>query len=169
MDFGRIGVMICYDIMFPAMTETLSLLGAEIVFHPTFGYGWNDFIGEATLRTRASDGSFYLVTAKNYGHNIAGKSSVIDYWGTVLADAGYEQDALVWAEIDLDKKKQQPNWHVQSVISGQVNMRLRHEGERRPELYGIICKEASHKYNIIAQGKEQDDYRSNLKEGIWHW
>jgi len=169
MDFGRIGIMICYDMMFPAMVETLSLLGAEVVFHPTFGYGWNDSIGEATVRTRASDGSFYLAVAKNYAHNAAGKSSIIDYWGTVLADAGFEENALVWAEIDLDKEKVQPDWHVQSIISGQVNMRVRHEGERRPDLYGIVCEEARHKYNIIAAGKEQDDYRTNLKEGIWHW
>jgi len=169
MDFGTIGIMICYDMMFPAMGEALSLLGAEVVFHPTFGYGWNDSIGEATVRTRASDGSFYLVTAKNYNGTAAGKSSVIDYWGTVLADAEYEKNALVWAEIDLDIQKAQPSWHVQTAITGQPNMRLRHEGERRTDLYGIVVEDALHKYAILAPGTEQDEYRKKVAANIYHW
>jgi predicted amidohydrolase len=168
-DIGKIGVMICYDVMFPAMAEALSLQGAEIVFHPTYGYGWNNSIGEATLRARASDGSFYLVTAKDYRYNAAGKSSVIDFWGHVMADAGFEPNVFITAQIDLDRKKTQPDWFIQTGITSQPDMRIRHEGERRPDLYGAVCETAIPKYEIPSPGEQQEIFRDKLKKNILHW
>jgi len=168
-DIGRIGVLICYDMMFPAAAETLSLQGAEIVFHPTFGYGWFDSIGEATLRARASDGSFYIVTSKSYCYNAAGKSSVIDYWGHVMVDAGFTQNTYAMAEIDLDKPKAQPDWHIQTGITSQPNMRKRHEAERRPELYTAICEEKKEEFNIPSPGAEQAEFMEKVKSFTLHW
>jgi predicted amidohydrolase len=167
-DIGKIGIMICYDIMFPSATEALSVLGAEIVFHPTFGYGWYDSIGEATLRTRASDGSFYLVTAKDYRYNAAGKSGVIDPWGHVLVDAAYAPNVLVSYKADLDIKKTQPEWYLQSFITGQTDMRVRHGLERRPELYGAVTEKGPLKYSIPA-GAERADFLDKFKQGIYRW
>jgi predicted amidohydrolase len=141
LDFGCIGINICYDMMFPETVRTLALKDAEIVFHPTFGYGWNDSMGEATLRTRANDNGVYIVTAKNYAYNGAGKSSVIDHWGQVLCDAGSYPNVIVTKTIDLDQKKLQPDWYFNTPISGTNDVRLRLERERRPELYGAICEE----------------------------
>ncbi len=139
-DFGKIGVCICYDMMFPECTQAVALSGAEVIFHPTAGYGWYDSIGEATLRTRANDNSVYLVTAKNYVFNAAGKSSVIDHWGQVLADAGFYRDVIVTKEIDLDMPKTQPEWHYPTQTSGIPNLRERNLRERRPELYGALAQ-----------------------------
>lgn len=111
LDFGKVGIAICYDIMFQEQMNVLALNGAEIVFHPTLGYGWYDDIGEATLRTRANDNSVYIVTAKNYQYNRSGKSSIIDPWGHVLVDAGFYKDVYICKEIDLDLRKVQPCWH----------------------------------------------------------
>jgi predicted amidohydrolase len=168
-DVGRIGVMICYDIMFPGVAETLSLKGAEIVFHPTFGYGWYDSIGEATVRTRANDGSFYLVTSKNYRYMAAGKSSIVDYWGNVLADAAFEPNVFVIKEVDLDRKKVHPDWHIQTGITGIADMRKRYAAERRPELYGIIGERTVEKYIIPAPGQEQAEFREKLRKNVYHW
>ncbi|MDR2570560.1 MAG: carbon-nitrogen hydrolase family protein [Oscillospiraceae bacterium] len=168
LDIGTVGVLICYDIMFPAMGEVLSLLGAEIVFHPTNGYGWYESIGEATLRTRASDGSYYLVTAKDYRYNAPGKSSVIDYWGHVMVDAGYQPDVIVTAQLDLDIAKAQPDWFIQSGLSGQPDMRLRHDSERRPELYGKLCKPPANRYKVPSL-TEQERFREKFKNNIYRW
>jgi len=168
-DIGKIGVLICYDMMFPAAAEVLSLQGAEVVFHPTFGYGWYDSIGEATLRTRASDSSFYIVTSKSYVYNGAGKSSVIDYWGHVIADAGFYPNTYVSAEIDLDRPKVQPDWHIQTGITNQPNMRKRHEAERRPELYTNICEAKNESFGIPAPGTEQAEFMDKVKNFTLHW
>ena len=138
LDFGTIGISICYDIMFPEPTAVLAMRGAEIIFHPTGGYGWYDAIGEATLRTRANDNSVHIVTAKNYVFNGAGRSGVIDFWGQTLADAGFYENALVCHTLDLDVPKTQPPWFFQTQMSGEARVAPRKLRERRPELYGAL-------------------------------
>jgi len=168
LDCARIGVMICYDMMFPATAEVLSLKGAEIVFHPTFGYGRSEAIGEATLRTRANDGSFYLVTAKDYRGSEPGKSSVIDYSGNVLVDAGYDANVIVKHTIDLDEPKTQPDWFIHSGLTGQPNMRIRHENERRSDTYGEIAKENKNKYKNPSKA-ELTDFCEKFLNGTYRW
>ena len=140
-DFGKVGILICYDMMYPEPAHILSLKGAEIVFHPTLGYGWYDSIGEATLRTRANDGSIYIVVAKNHRHNAAGRSGVIDYWGQVLADAGFYANKVVWQEVDLDEPKVQPDWFYQTQMSGRGDVAGRVLIERRLDMYGLLADE----------------------------
>jgi len=142
LEFGKIGVLICYDMMFPEAASVLARSGAEIILHPTAGYGWYDSIGEATLRTRANDNSVYILTAKNHVFNGAGKSSLIDPWGQVLAEAGFYKDVIVSKEIDLDVPKTQPEWFYQSVMSGFEEIRQRTPYERRPDLYSCLSAPA---------------------------
>ena len=142
LEFGKVGVLICYDMMFPEAASSLALDGAEIILHPTAGYGWYDAIGEATLRTRANDNSVYILTAKDYIYNAAGKSSVIDPWGHVLADAGFYRDVIVSKLIDLDIPKTQPEWFYQSHMSGLTDIKQRYLQERRPELYRNLSTSA---------------------------
>lgn len=166
LDFGTVGIEICYDMMFPAMSEVLSLKGAQVVFHPTAGYGWYDGIGEATLRTRANDNSFYLVTAKNYHYNGAGHSGIIDHWGLVLADAGFYPNRVVSTEVNLAEAKTQPAWHYQSGMSGEMCVRERKLGERRPDLYGICLTGGGQNPPTL---EEQARIREKIKKGIFHW
>ena len=142
LDFGRVGIAICYDMMFPEMLGVLALRGAEIVLHPTAGYGWYDGIGEATLRTRANDHSVYLVTAKNYRYNAAGHSSVIDPWGQIRVDAGFYENVIVTHALDLDVPKVQPPWFYQTQMSGMAEVGPRMRLERRPDLYAPLSEPA---------------------------
>ena len=166
--FGKIGVCICYDMMFPEVVEAEALQGAEIIFHPTAGYGWYDSIGEATLRTRANDNSVYIVTAKNYVHNAAGKSSVIDFWGHVLADAGFYRNVIVTKEIDLDEKKTQPEWFNPVQITGIADVRERHLRERRPELYGRLVSSDGPRLAVPNQ-ETQEEIIGRIKSGQCRW
>lgn len=168
LDFGKIGICICYDMMFQECVSVLALQGAEMIIHPTVGYGWYDEIGEATLRTRANDNNVYMITSKNYVYNQAGKSSVIDFWGQVQADAGFYKDVIVSKEIDLDKKKVQPEWYNPTHMSGTPEMRKRHLMERRPELYSPICSPLKDKFTVPAKEK-QLDIINKIKNGQCHW
>lgn len=168
LDFGKIGICICYDMMFPEFLEVLALKGAEVVFHPTAGYGWYDSIGEATLRTRANDNSVYIVTSKNYIFNSAGKSSIIDFWGQVLVDAGFYENVTVSCEIDLDFRKKQPDWYNPTVMSGLDDVRKRNLAERRPELYGIIGSKLHDSLRIPDSGR-QGEIIEKIREGKCRW
>lgn len=167
-DFCRIGINICYDIMFPECTEVVALSGAEIIFHPTAGYGWYDSIGEATLRTRANDNHVYLVTSKNHINNAAGKSSIIDYWGQVLVDAGFYKDVVVTREIDLDIPKTQPDWFYPVKTSGIAGLRERNLKERRPELYGGLTAQTVQRLGIPDQ-ETQIKIIGMIKSRACHW
>ena len=167
-DFGKIGVNICYDMMFPETVEAVSLAGAEIIFHPTAGYGWYDSIGEATLRTRANDNHVYIVTSKNHVNNAAGKSSIIDYWGQVLADAGFYPNVVVTREIDLDQPKSQPDWFYPVQTTGIANLRERSHRERRPELYGSLTAENRKPLGVSGQA-EQDRIIRMIKNRQCRW
>ncbi len=168
LDFGKIGICICYDMMFPETVRVLSLKGAEVIFHPTFGYNWYDAIGEATLRTRANDNGVYLVTSKNYGYQCAGKSSVIDRWGQVLADAGFERNVIVTKQIDLDDKKVQPDWYFNAGLTGIGDVTERLSGERRPELYVALCDAVEKRVKIPDRGR-QLELLEGVKSGKYHW
>lgn len=166
LDFGRIGLCICYDVMFEEIVSVLGLQGAEIVFHPTAGYGWYDAIGEATLRTRANDASVHLVVSKNYQFGGAGRSGVIDYWGQYRADAGLGKNAVALCTLDLDEPKLQPPWYNPSVTSGQPNWRLRKAAERRPELYAPLAQP------LAAPRWEAPDPQAvveQMKKGLCRW
>jgi predicted amidohydrolase len=56
-DFGRVGMMICWDVTFPETARKLSTQGAEIILMPIWG-------GNVTLaRARAIENQVYLVSA----------------------------------------------------------------------------------------------------------
>lgn len=168
LDFGTIGICICYDMMFPEVIQVQALKGAKIIFHPTLGYGWYDSIGEATLRTRANDNSVYIVTSKNHIYNGAGKSSIIDFWGQVAADAGFYENVIVYKEIDLNFKKNQPQWHYATQTSGMDEVNIRKLHERRPELYSLIaCRQ--HQQLTLPDNKARMQILKNIKEGKCHW
>lgn len=168
LDFGKIAINICYDMMFAESVQVQALKGAEIIFHPTAGYGWYDSIGEATLRTRANDNNVYIVTSKNYVFNGAGKSSIVDYWGQVLTDAGFYENVIVTKTIDLDIKKTQPDWFYPTGTAGIAEVGERKLQERRPELYGCIS-EQMHRRLPIPGHEELQEILSKIKSGEYRW
>lgn len=83
-DFGKVGVMICYDSWFPDVAELLSLKGAEIILFPNVGYY------RSLMPARAADNGVRIV-ASSYGSgngvwDTAGRSVVqpLDADPTVL-------------------------------------------------------------------------------------
>jgi len=135
---GRIGVEICYDLRFPEVTRTLALKGADIVAHPT------NFPVAARIQTelitvaRAAENRVYLLTANRVGKERSGEfcgwSQIVDPYGTRLAEAGATEEALLVAEIDVEKARDKDY-----VIPGEYELYL--FGHRRPELYGALVEE----------------------------
>jgi predicted amidohydrolase len=135
---GRIGVEICYDLRFPEVTRTLALKGADIVAHPT------NFPVAARIQTelitvaRAAENRIYLLTAnrvgKERGGEFCGWSQIVDPFGTRLAEAGETEEALLVAEVEVEKARDKDY-----VIPGEYELYL--FGHRRPELYGALVEE----------------------------
>jgi predicted amidohydrolase len=135
---GRIGLEICYDLRFPEVTRTLALKGADIVAHPT------NFPVAARIQTelitvaRAAENRIFLLSANRVGKERRGEfcgwSQIVDPYGTRLAEAGETGEALLVAEIDVEKARDKDY-----VIPGEYELYL--FGHRRPELYGALVEE----------------------------
>jgi 5-aminopentanamidase len=139
-ELGRIGLIICYDLRFPEVTRTLALHGADIVALPT------NFPMAAKVQTeliapaRAAENRVYLLCANRVGKErwgeFCGWSQIVDPYGTRLAEAGETEEALLVADVDLDKARDKDY-----VVPGEYELYL--FGHRRPELYGALVEEQS--------------------------
>lgn len=91
-DFGRIGILICFDINWPREWQRLKEMGAEVVFWPSA------YDGGLPLQSRALDHHYYVVSAVRKEH-----ARIIDVLSPILAETGPYTD-IAEAMIDLDKK-----------------------------------------------------------------
>jgi predicted amidohydrolase len=128
-DLGTVGMLICYDMVFPEATRCLALKGADVVFHPTLGGAaiGDDDISLAAFRTRAVDNFLYLVVA------MRGQGSMIlSPQGRILARAD-GPDGLAIADIDPSGGRE-----AGDAFNTQADLRGRLFRERVPEAYGIL-------------------------------
>jgi len=107
-DLGTIGLSICYDLRFPELYRRLTRAGATAVTVPA---AFTAYTGaahwEALLRARAIENQVYVIAPNQSGkspHGFPdyGHSMIVDPWGTVVARASGEGEAVVTAEIDAD-------------------------------------------------------------------
>jgi predicted amidohydrolase len=97
LDFGIVGIMICYDSWWPESARLLALKGAEVILFPNAGYE------EKILPARAIDNNVYLVAA-----TLNSPAAIVNTRGELLAVSAV--DNVLAAEIDLnDRRKCHPN------------------------------------------------------------
>jgi predicted amidohydrolase len=128
-DLGGVGMLICYDMVFPESARCLALGGADIIFHPTLGGAaiGDDDISRAAFRTRAVDNFVYVVVSQR-----GAGSMIISPQGRVLVE-GKGQDDIAIADIDPFGGRE-----GHDAYNEQRDMRARLFRERNPAAYGIL-------------------------------
>jgi predicted amidohydrolase len=118
-DFGKVGMMICWDVQYADPARALALKGAELILLPIWG-------GNETLtRARAIENSVFIALS---GYDIT--TSIIDRKGETLATAP-GPDAAVVATIDLNKRYE---WQWLGDMRGRFMKEVRLDVPmRRPE------------------------------------
>lgn len=101
----RLGVMICFDWIFPESARSLALQGADIIAHPA-----NLVLPHCprAMPIRALENHVYTITANRYGQELnegelltfIGQSGICGPDGAVLANAPAEEDCFGVADID---------------------------------------------------------------------
>lgn len=115
LDFGKIGMQVCYDIRFPEATRTLVLAGATIVTNI-----WASFRGQERqvpdinhfryrAYTRAQENGIFFLSCNRVGsqngHRFMGHSVICGPDGTILAEAAHEEETVLRATLNLDEIK----------------------------------------------------------------
>lgn len=127
----RVGLMICFDWIFPETARLLALGGADVIAHPS------DLVipdhCQNAMVTRCVENRVYAVTANRWGTEdrphgsltFTGRSRIISPGGKVLREAPEAADDTAIAEIDP------------AVARDKAVTPLNHLWEsRRPEQYG---------------------------------
>ena len=108
-DFGKVGIMICYDIRFPELARTYALQGVEYLMVPTAFFSpridhWQNLIKACALQN-----GMYVVGANLFGKvcdtlNLCGRSLIADPWGVPLATAS-DKATYIQAYVDAEYPK----------------------------------------------------------------
>lgn len=121
----RVGVMICFDWIFPEMARSLALRGAQIILHPA-----NLVLPfcQKAMVTRSIENRVFTATANRCGEerglSFSGLSQITAPNGDLLAQAAGEFSGVVIARADLSAADNK--WVTKQNHIFQ---------DRRPELY----------------------------------
>ena len=160
-DLGGVGMLICYDMVFPETARCLTLGGADIIFNPTVGgaaFGGPE-ISRAAFRTRAVENFVYIVVSWGGWGSDTG-SMIISPKGEILSE---EKTAggIAIADIDPTGNRQMSDW-----CNHQDDMRARIFRERRPETFNRLTENnppALQKWNNLMPGPPEDIARMMKK------
>ncbi len=106
-EFGKIGIVICYDMRFPEIFRIMSLEGVKIVLIPA---AFNTTTGpahwELLLRTRAVDNQVFLAASSpaqddDGVYQAWGNSMIVDPWGRILKNAG-TGDKVILSRLNFE-------------------------------------------------------------------
>ncbi len=105
---GRIGIMICFDWMYPESMRSLALKGAQLVAHPSNLVLPNCPDG---MITRCLENRIFSATADRVGFEVRGgvtfsyigTSEIVGVDGTILQRLGRTEQGVAVADVDLQK------------------------------------------------------------------
>ena len=106
--FGKIGILVCHDLMIPEATRTLTLQGADVIFIPSlmpvpFLLPWKNI-----MRVRALDNQVYMVSAGAADVQACGTIIIAPrFRDDILAEADPSEETIIYADLDLEWLKEQ--------------------------------------------------------------
>jgi predicted amidohydrolase len=125
----RVGVMVCFDWMFPESMRTLALGGAAVIAHPSnLVLPWC----QESMATRCRENRVFAATANRTGTEsragvelrFTGASQITGVLGGVLAGAEPDGEAYIEAEIEPERSGDRKVGVIPDLL-----------GHRRPECY----------------------------------
>ena len=136
---GRLGLTVCYDLMFPEFIRTLVLGGAQIILNATdwitdtwqSTVGWNGDTVASLVRIRALENGVHVAMADRAGVEAGwrslGGSTVAAPTGRVLASLGADEgialatidvassDFVRWSEVATYMHDRRPELYARSI------------------------------------------------------
>jgi predicted amidohydrolase len=133
-DGARIGMLVCFDWVFPETWRVLALQGAEIVCHPS-----NLVLRycQDAMRTRCIENGIFAVTANRYGADtrphgevrFTGKSQITAPMGKVLHSGPAQKEELFVVDVDPKDARGKKLTTNNDLMA-----------DRRPEFYAELAR-----------------------------
>ncbi|WP_340105760.1 carbon-nitrogen hydrolase family protein [Rhodohalobacter sp. 8-1] len=101
-DVGKFGVSICYDMWFPETIRTLSVMGAEVILHPTLTGTIDREIELSISRASAATNQCYFFDINGLESGGSGRSIICGPDGRILYQADSTEE-LIPIEINMEK------------------------------------------------------------------
>ncbi len=130
---AKLGLMVCFDWIFPEVSRLLTLRGANILCHPS-----NLVLPYAqdAMKTRCIENRVFSVTANRIGTErrgtvtltFTGGSQIVSPAGEVLATAGDRSESLKVVDVNIEEAKNKNVTPSNDIID-----------DRAPSLYTKIC------------------------------
>lgn len=129
-EIGKIGLMICWDSVFPEAARLLALHGAELIVVPQAVEKGIEREWRLAQSARAFDNGCFLLSCNHAGRDrdltYFGESALYSPAGEILTVAG-EEETILYAEVDYDRVAETRAYFYM----------LR---QLRPEIYTELCK-----------------------------
>lgn len=130
----RLGIMICFDWIFPESVRCLALQGADIICHPS-----NLVLSycQQTMLSRCLENGVYAITANRFGVDrrphgrlrFTGRSQIVAPRGKLLHRAPAQREEIFIVEIDPLQARNKSFTPTNDLFR-----------DRRPEMYETICQ-----------------------------
>ena len=132
----RIGMNICYDGSFPEPARIMALEGADLVVLPTNWPPGTENTAAFVPNTRALENNIYYMAVNRVGtergFRFIGHSKICGPDGGVMDEASHEEEAILYAEIDLDRARQK------RLVRVPDKHEIHRFADRRPEMYAPL-------------------------------
>ncbi len=130
-DIGWVGMLICYDQMWPESAACCAMSGAQIICQPSAAV-----LAEHHMQTRATDNQVHFISSTGR------HSRVVSPKAEVLADAGDGNPGIAWADADINgATKPADDYFWEHLYSGIKDHKERVLKFRRPDAYGRLLEE----------------------------
>ncbi|MBM7570104.1 carbon-nitrogen hydrolase family protein [Aquibacillus albus] len=130
--WGKVGIMICYDLEFPEVARLLRLKGADIIFIPTANMKPYEKYQEIYLKSRAMENEIPIAICNRIGQEeeleFFGQSMVVDHEGEEYVHLN-ETECLLTCEISLSNKRD-PKLQYINNINRTIYKQLKEDVEK---------------------------------------
>ncbi len=128
---AKVGIMICFDWIFPEMARSIALLGVELLLHPAnLVLPW----GQRAMQIRAIENRIFTATANRIGKEsvsgvsltFTGRSQIVSPDGKVIVSADESSEMVIFADIDTSIARDKKITKNNDIFE-----------DRRPEFYKL--------------------------------